>query len=93
MKPLPIFVALLMCAAPLHASPTPQPKSGQTAQDQLPFGIPVPGKPNLVYSPYAKGKIVAVAGTTVMNGRTVTIHYKHGELVLCPYTGKKFRVP
>ena len=57
------------------------PKPTPTAQEKLPFGIPVPGKPGLVYSPYAKEKIIDVSG------------YKHGQLVLCPYTARKFRVP
>jgi hypothetical protein len=79
MKPLPIFTALLMCAAPLHAGP--KAKASPSAQAQLPVGVPVPGKPGLVYSPYAKGKIMNVS------------IYKHGEVVLCPYTAKPFRVP
>ena len=33
------------------------------------------------YSPYAKGKIVNVSVFT------------HGEVALCPYTGRKFRAP
>jgi hypothetical protein len=76
-----IFAALLICTAPLHAAPTPTPKPKPNAQAQLPVGRPVPGKPGLVYSPYAKGKIMNVS------------IYKHGEIVLCPYTAKKFRVP
>jgi hypothetical protein len=59
----------------------------------LPVAIPVPGKPGLVYSPYAKGKYIAVEGPIVVGGRTVTIRYKHGDVVVCPYTNKKFRVP
>ena len=47
----------------------------------MPVGIPVPGKPGLVYSPYAKGKIMNVS------------IYKRGEVVLCPYTAKPFRAP
>jgi len=87
MKPLfavflALFAALLLCADPLHADPTPKPKSGKNAQaQQLPVAVPVPGKPGLVYSPYAKGKMMGVMG------------YKHGEIALYPYTGKKFRVP
>ena len=73
MRTLLIFAALLICTAPLHAAPTAKPNPGQNADAQLPFGIPVPGKPNLVYSPYAKGKIMAVAGTIVVNGKTVNI--------------------
>jgi hypothetical protein len=44
-------------------------------------GIPVPGKPGLVYSPYAKGKIIDVSP------------YKHGAVVLCPHSVRMFRVP
>ncbi len=44
-------------------------------------GIPVPGKPGLVYSPYAKGKIIDVS------------RFKHGDVVFCWYTAKMFRVP
>jgi hypothetical protein len=94
MKPLfAAFAAFVICAAPLHADPTPKPKPKVTAASQLPFGIQVPGKPNLVYSPYAKGKIIDVAPPTVVGGRTVMIRMKRGQLVLCPYTGKTFRVP
>jgi hypothetical protein len=75
-----IFAALLIYTAPLGAAPNSTSKPRQT-EGQLPFGIPVPGKPGLVYSPYAKGKIMSVQG------------YRHGEVVLCPYTNKKFRVP
>jgi len=75
------FAALSICAASLQAAPTPTPKPRQTVQAQLPVARPVPGKPGLVYSPYAKGKIIAVS------------IYKHGEVVMCPYTAKKFRVP
>lgn len=86
MKPLfavslALFAALLICTIPLHADPTPKSKPSKNAQAQLPTGIPVPGKPGLVYSPYAKGKIISVS------------IYKHGEIVRCPYTDKMFRVP
>jgi hypothetical protein len=81
MTPVLIFAALLICTAPLQAAPTPTPKPARTAQAQLPVAVPVPGNPGHVYSPYAKGKIIAVTG------------YPHGTVVLCPYTVKKFRVP
>jgi hypothetical protein len=74
-----VFAALLIYAAPLHAGP--KPKTMPTAQERLPVAVPVPGKPGLVYSPYAKGKIMDVEP------------FKHGEVVLCPYTARKFRVP
>ena len=93
MRTLLIFAAVSMCAAaPLHAAPTPTPKPKATAQSQLPVARPVPGMPGHVYSPYAKGKIIAVSGS-VMGHPEMRIEYKHGEVVMCPYTGKKFRVP
>ena len=81
MKTLLIFAALLICTAPLDAAPNLTPKPRQTAEAQLPVARSVPGNPGHVYSPYAKGKIIAVTG------------YPHGTVVLCPYTAKKFRVP
>jgi len=86
------FAALFICAAPVHAAPTPTPKPTRTAQAQLPVARSVPGMPGHVYSPYAKGKIIAVSGS-VMGHPEMRIEYKHGEVVVCPYTGKKFRVP
>ena len=74
-----LLSASVCFVAPLHAAPKPKPTP--TAQEKLPVGVPVSGKPGLVYSPYAKGKIMSVQG------------YKHGEVVLCPYTARKFRVP
>jgi hypothetical protein len=82
--------AVLICTAPLHAAPKPKPTP--TAQEKLPVAVPVPGMPGHVYSPYAKGKIIAVAGS-VMGHPDMHIEYKHGEVVRCPYTGKMFRVP
>jgi hypothetical protein len=70
--------------------PTPMP--APISQAQLPVARPVPGKSGLVYSPYAKGKIIAVAGG-VMGIPNYRIEFKHDEVVVCPYTGKKFRVP
>ena len=68
-------------------------KLGQNSQVQLPVGTFVPGKPDLVYSPYATGKIIAVAGRIDVGERTTMIRFNHGEVILCPYTLKKFRVP
>ena len=86
------FAALLMSAAPLPAAPSPTPKPKAAAESQLPVARPVPEMPGHVYSPYAKGKIIAVAGS-VMGHPDMRIEYKHGEVVRCPYTGKMFRVP
>lgn len=56
--------------------PTPKPAG------DLPFGSPVPGRPNMVNSPYAgKTQLVDVSGMGV------------GQTVKCPYTGKLFKVP
>src|SRR5262245_37636519 len=85
-----LLSASICFVAPLHAGP--KPKTTPTAQEKLPVGIPVPGKPGLVYSPYANGKFIAVAGS-VMGHPNMHIEYKHGEVVRCPYTGKMFRVP
>jgi hypothetical protein len=75
-----LLLSASMCfVAPLRAAPAPKPPP--TAQENLPFGIPVPKHPFLVYSPYAKGKIMDVEG------------FKHGEVVICPYSARKFRVP
>jgi hypothetical protein len=74
-----VLTASMCFVAPLQAAPKPKPTP--TAQEKLPVAVPVPGKPALVYSPYAKGKIMDVSP------------YKHGEIVLCPYTARKFRVP
>jgi hypothetical protein len=97
MKPLiAVLLAMIGCgiwAAPVHGhpTPTPNPKSNKNAQAQLPVARPVPGMAGHVYSPYAKGKIIAVSGS-VMGHPEMRIDYKHGEVVRCPYTGKMFRV-
>ncbi|MEM9478496.1 MAG: hypothetical protein AAGA58_02415 [Verrucomicrobiota bacterium] len=63
---------------------TPKPANDKPAPagDNLPSGTPVPGKPNYVYSPFAKkNQIVDVQGMAP------------GTKVRCPYTGKLFLVP
>ncbi len=48
----------------------------------LPFGTPIPGRTNMVNSPYAgKTQLVDVSGMST------------GQTVKCPYTGKLFKVP
>lgn len=48
----------------------------------LPYGSAVPGRPNMVNSPYAgKTQLVDVSGMTA------------GQTVKCPYSGKLFKVP
>ncbi len=44
-------------------------------------GFPFPENPDLFILPYAKGKIIDVS------------LYKHGAVVLCPYSVRMFRVP
>ena len=62
------------------ASSTP-PAPAAPKQD-LPYGTPVAGRPNMVNSPYAqKSQLVDVAGMSA------------GQTVKCPYTGKLFKVP
>lgn len=52
------------------------------AVSDLPYGSSVPGRPNMVTSPYAgKTQLVDVSGMTA------------GQTVKCPYTGKLFKVP
>lgn len=60
--------------APKPASPKPA--------TELPYGTPVPGRSNMVNSPYAgKTQLVDVSGMGP------------GQTVKCPYTGKLFKVP
>lgn len=59
----------------------PNPPAPKTAAE-FPFGTPVPGRPNMVNSPYAgKTQLVDVSGMGP------------GQTVKCPYTGKLFKVP
>lgn len=67
---------------------TPAPKisgsssSPAAAPQDLPYGSPVPGRLNMVNSPYAgKTQLVDVSGMSA------------GQTVKCPYTGKLFKVP
>jgi outer membrane biosynthesis protein TonB len=61
-----------------HGSPT---ESTAAHVSTLPYGIPVPGHPGLVSSPYARDKYVDVEG------------FLPGTEVKDPYTGKTFLVP
>jgi hypothetical protein len=67
---------------------SPKPSSGSTSaaaaapKKDLPFGTVVPGRSNMVNSPYAqKSQLVDVAGMSA------------GQTVKCPYSGKLFKVP
>jgi hypothetical protein len=57
------------------------PKPKPSEDSNLQFGIPVPGKEGLVYSPYYSGGYVDVKGMPP------------GSKARCPYTKKIFRVP
>lgn len=67
-------------SAPKTGGSTP-PKA-LPSQAELPYGTPIPGRPNMVNSPYAgKTQLVDVSGMGP------------GQTVKCPYTGKLFKVP
>ena len=73
---------------PAPSKPSPsvaeqkKPSSPSGKPSELPFGSVVPGRPNMVNSPYAgKSQLVDVAGMSA------------GQTVKCPYSGKLFKVP
>ena len=66
--------------APVGPAPTAA-APGKVAKGDFPYGIPVPGKKNLVESPFSPGKYVDVEG------------FAPGTEVKDPYTGKIFLVP
>jgi len=55
--------------------------STKVAKGDYPYGIPVPGKPHVVESPFSPGKYIDVEG------------FPPGTEVKDPYNGKIFRVP
>ena len=61
--------------------PTPAPPAKPSTPEQMPFGLPVPGKKGFVYSPFDKAQMVDVRGIPP------------GKKVRCPYTSKIFLVP
>ena len=66
------------------APSTPPPAAApptKVAKGDYPYGIPVPGKPHLVESPYSPGKYIDVEG------------FPPGTEVKDPYTDKIFLVP
>jgi hypothetical protein len=65
-----------VASPPPTAAPTTK-----VAKGDYPYGIPVPGKPHLVESPYSPGKYVDVEG------------FPPGTEVKDPYTDKIFLVP
>jgi hypothetical protein len=67
--------------APENAPPTASTPAAKVAKGDYPYGIPVPGKPHVVESPFSPGKFIDVEG------------FPPGTEVKDPYTGKIFRVP
>src|SRR5438105_14543725 len=61
--------------------PTAAPPPTRVAKGDYPYGIPVPGKPHLVESPYSPGKYIDVEG------------FPPGTEVKDPYTDKIFLLP
>lgn len=59
----------------------PAPVAPQAAKGDYPYGVPVPGKPGFVRSPFSPDKMTDVRG------------YAPGTEVKDPYTGKIFLVP
>ena len=70
----PTDVAVEPQTAPAPVAPT-------TAKGDYPYGVPVPGKPGFVRSPFSPDKMTDVRG------------YAPGTEVKDPYTGKIFLVP
>jgi hypothetical protein len=69
-------------STPPVESITPPASVSDAARAAIPYGIRVPGRPGLVYSPHdAKKQFVDVKDMTP------------GVVVQCPYTNKLFRVP
>ncbi|HEX4537100.1 MAG TPA: hypothetical protein VH140_09150 [Candidatus Acidoferrum sp.] len=68
-------------AEPPPTTPPPTAAPTKVAKGDYPYGIPVPGKPHLVESPYSPGKYIDVEG------------FPPGTEVKDPYTDKIFLVP
>jgi hypothetical protein len=68
-------------SAPPPTTPPPMAAPTKVAKGDYPYGIPVPGKPHLVESPYSPGKYIDVEG------------FPPGTEVKDPYTDKIFLVP
>lgn len=68
-------------AASTEPPPDQKPAPTSGTPEQLPFGLPVPGKKGYVYSPFDKTQMVDVRGIPP------------GKKVRCPYTSKIFLVP
>ncbi|MDQ6860533.1 MAG: hypothetical protein M3032_05170 [Verrucomicrobiota bacterium] len=74
-------------SAPIDQPPVTEPtttapaEKTQAAKGDYPYGVPVPGKPGFVRSPYSPDKMTDVRG------------YAPGTEVKDPYTNKIFLVP
>lgn len=67
---------------PVSSAPKTTDSSAPATAEVLPFGTAVPGRMNMVNSPFAgKTQLVDVSGMS------------SGQTVKCPYTGKLFKVP
>jgi hypothetical protein len=66
---------------PAAPAPAPTAATTQAAKGDYPYGVPVPGKPGFVRSPYSPDKMTDVRG------------YAPGTEVKDPYTQKIFLVP
>jgi hypothetical protein len=64
-----------------EGAPPPASTPSKVAKGDYPYGIPVPGKPHVVESPFSPGKFIDVEG------------FPPGTEVKDPYTNKIFRVP
>ena len=74
--------AILNPPSSIHNSPSSPPsQTPSSSSDSLPKGIPVPGKPGFVSSPYDPKFLIDVRG------------FPPGTLVIDPNTNKPFRVP
>ncbi|HEY8899154.1 MAG TPA: hypothetical protein VIM61_01905 [Chthoniobacterales bacterium] len=67
---------------PAEANPSPTPEATPATTGNIPFGIPVPGKPGFVVSPYSPN-----SGYVDVRG------FAPNSEVKDPYSGKTFLVP
>jgi hypothetical protein len=81
-KPAPKVTTAPPPAPKPKAQPSTPPLAPKPAPAPLPFGRPIPGRPGLVYSPYA-GELEIVDVSEMSPGQEVK----------CPFSGKLFRVP